>query len=407
MAPLTTAQLRTLLTPPAAPCVSLYLPTHRSEPGRREDPIRYRNLVRNVEEQLRARYPGGTVQAALQKFHALTGDAAFWSGALDGLAVLAGGDRFETFWLPRPVKELAVVADSFHVKPLLRFVQSADRFHVLCLSRTEAKLFTGDRYGLDTVENGLPTFDEAVGTELTQPSREKLSVGARTPATGHYSGAGARKDELDVDKEKFLRAVDRAVAEKFSKPSGLPLVVVGLDDNLGEFRKLTQNPQVVDEMISGDPGAFGRDQLREQAWKVMEPKYLARLARLSDDYRTALARGLASPDPAVIVPAAMDGQVGMLLVDADKVVPGRIDRDARTVRTDNLANPEVDDVLDDLAELVLDTGGEVVVVPTDRMPTDTGVAAIYRYPGGHGGPNRSRAVNVPGELPGPGQNRRS
>ena len=36
-------------------------------------------------------------------------------------------------------------------------------------------------------------------------------------------------------------------------------------------------------------------------------------------------------------------------------------------------------MLDDLAELVLNTGGEVVVVPTDRMPTDTGVAAVYRF----------------------------
>jgi hypothetical protein len=406
MAPLTTAQLRTLLTPPAAPCVSLYLPTHRSEPGRREDPIRYRNLVRAAEEQLRAKHPGARVQAVLQRFHALADDTAFWSRSQAGLAVLAGGDRFERYWLPRPVRELAVVADSFHVKPLLRFVQSADRFHILCLSRTEAKLFAGDRYGLDPVENGLPTFDEAVGTELTQPTREKLSVGARTPTTGHYSGAGARKDELDIDKEKFLRAVDRAVTERFSKPSGLPLVVVGLDDNLGEFRKLTQNSQVVEEMIPGDPGSFKPDQLRERAWKVLEPRYLARLARLTDDYRTALARELAAPDPAAIAPAAMDGRVGLLLVDADKTVPGRIDRDARTVRTDKLANPEVDDVLDDLAELVLNTGGEVVVVPHDRMPTDTGAAAIYRYPGGHGGPDRSRAVNVPGDLPAPGTNRR-
>jgi hypothetical protein len=169
------------------------------------------------------------------------------------------------------------------------------------------------------------------------------------------------------------------VTERFSKPSGLPLVVVGLDDNLGEFRKLTQNPQVVEEMISGDPGSFSPDKLRERAWKVMEPRYLARLARLTDDYRTALARQLASPDPAAIAPAAMDGRVGLLLVDADKTVPGRIDRGARTVRTDRLENPEVDDVLDDLAELVLNTGGEVVVVPHDRMPTETGAAAVYRF----------------------------
>ena len=39
----------------------------------------------------------------------------------------------------------------------------------------------------------------------------------------------------------------------------------------------------------------------------------------------------------------------------------------------------VDDMLDDLAELVLTKGGEVVVVPSERMPTDSGLAAICRF----------------------------
>jgi Bacterial archaeo-eukaryotic release factor family 3 len=381
MATLTTAQIRTLLTPPATPCVSLYLPTHRTEPDRREDAIRYRKLVQTAGERLRAKQSAAQVQSILRKFHALAEDTGFWSGSKDGLAVLGAGDLFQTHWLPRTVTELAVVADSFHLKPLLRITQSADRFHVLGITRTEVRLFQGDRYGLERVETGgaVPTFDEAVGTELTQTSREKLASGGRTASTGHYSGTGGRKDELDLDTERFLRVIDRAVLDNFSEPTGLPLVVVGLTANLGEFKKLTQNRHVVEDMVPGDPGAFSQEQIREKAWKVIEPRYLARLARLKEDYGTALARKLASPDPAAIAPAAMDGRIGLLLVDADKVVPGRIDRDARTVRTAQSDNPEVDDVLDDLAELVLNTGGEVVVVPSDRMPTDTGVAAVYRF----------------------------
>ena len=41
-----------------------------------------------------------------------------------------------------------------------------------------------------------------------------------------------------------------------------------------------------------------------------------------------------------------------------------------------LDDPQVDDLLDDLGERVPATGGEVVVVPTERMPTDSGLAAI-------------------------------
>lgn len=42
-------------------------------------------------------------------------------------------------------------------------------------------------------------------------------------------------------------------------------------------------------------------------------------------------------------------------------------------------DPEVGDLLDDLAEAVLRTGGDVVVVPKDQMPSESGLAAILRY----------------------------
>ncbi len=45
----------------------------------------------------------------------------------------------------------------------------------------------------------------------------------------------------------------------------------------------------------------------------------------------------------------------------------------------DLADPEVDDLLDDLGEIVLRMKGEVIVLPAERMPSESGVAAIYRF----------------------------
>ena len=45
----------------------------------------------------------------------------------------------------------------------------------------------------------------------------------------------------------------------------------------------------------------------------------------------------------------------------------------------NLEDTQVDDLLDDLAELVLRKGGSVVVVPAADMPSKTGVAAAFRF----------------------------
>lgn len=68
-----------------------------------------------------------------------------------------------------------------------------------------------------------------------------------------------------------------------------------------------------------------------------------------------------------------------LLVEKDKMIPGQIDFETGQVQLGNMDNPKNDDVFDDLAELVLYAKGNVLVLNKEIMPTDTGIAAIFRY----------------------------
>ncbi|MBN1587688.1 MAG: hypothetical protein JW937_09735, partial [Candidatus Omnitrophica bacterium] len=77
--------------------------------------------------------------------------------------------------------------------------------------------------------------------------------------------------------------------------------------------------------------------------------------------------------------AVVGGRVATLLIEARREIPGRINAATGDIEFGDLAHPEVDDVLDDLGELALKMGGEVVVVSAERMPTQTGIAAIFRY----------------------------
>lgn len=122
------------------PCLSLYQPTHRHHPDSEQDPIRFRNLVKTMEDRVRRQYSTREVGPLLEPYYALADDQNFWNHALDGLAILSAPGMFRCYRLQRPVKELAVVADSFHTKPLLRIIQSADRYQILALNRREIKL---------------------------------------------------------------------------------------------------------------------------------------------------------------------------------------------------------------------------------------------------------------------------
>src|SRR5215213_7413611 len=101
----TTRDLTDLLTAHQPPCISLYQPTDRRSPGNRQDPVRFRNHLREIEDALRQKYPAREVRPLMEKFERLAADDAFWHRRSDGLAVLAAGDTFEVFDLPRRVPE--------------------------------------------------------------------------------------------------------------------------------------------------------------------------------------------------------------------------------------------------------------------------------------------------------------
>ena len=366
------------------PCLSLYQPTHRHHPDNQQDPIRFGNLVTTLEESLLQQFPSDRVRPLLEPFLALADNRSFWNHTLDGLAVLGAKGTFRVYKLQRPVAELAVVADSFHTKPLMRIVQSADRYHVLGLSRQAIKLFEGNRDALDEIEPDpdVPrTITQALGEELTEPHRTVASYGGvSTGQSPMHHGHGGKKSEVDIDAERFFRAVDRAVLECHSRPSDLPLILAALPEHHHAFHELSDNPFLTEESIGIYPDALSSmDELRQRAWQVIEPRYLARLAELVEQFGNARSQGLGDDELAEVAKAVVGGRVATLLIEARREVPGRIDAATGEIEFDDMSNPKVDDVLDDLAALGLKMGGKVVVVPTERMPTETGIAAIYRY----------------------------
>jgi hypothetical protein len=372
-----------LLETHAPPCLSLYQPTHRHHPDNQQDPIRFRNLVQALEESLRQTYPTREIQPLLAPFQVLADDHHFWQHTRDGLAVFGAPGMFRVYRLQRPVAELVIVAESFHTKPLMRMVQSADRYQILGLNRQAIKLFEGNRDALDEVElaQGVPrTLTEALGEALTEPHHTVASYGGVGQASmPMHHGHSGTQDEADSDAERFFRAVDRAVLEYHSRPSGLPLVLAALPEHHHLFHQVSHNPLLMAEGIDIHPDALPIDALRDRAWRVVEPHYLARLARLVEEFGGARSQGRGADDLAQVAEAAVAGRVATLLIEADRQVPGRIDAATGGIAFHDLAHPEVDDLLDDLGELVLKKGGHIVIVPTERMPTRTGIAAIYRY----------------------------
>jgi hypothetical protein len=364
------------------PCLSLYQPTRRHHPGNQQDPLRFRHLVQELEKSLEEKYPADKIRSLLEPFEELERDHEFWNHTLDGIAVLGAPGFFQVYALQRPVPELAVVADSFHTKPLRRLLQSADRFQVLGLSRHEAKLFEGNRDSLDEIELApdVPrTINEALGEELTEPHQTVASYGGTSLGSSMRHGQGGKKDEVDIDAERFFRAVDQAVLQHHSRPSDLPLLLAALPEYQGIFHQVSKNPFLLDEGIKIHPDALPLDELREQAWQIFEPQYQSRLAKLADEFAFAKSKGLGLDKLQEIAEAAVAGRITILLIEAGREIGGRLDAATGKLQLTDLSHPEGDDLLDDLGEIVASKGGRVVVIPSEQMPTKTGAAATCRF----------------------------
>ncbi|QUW23203.1 hypothetical protein JSQ81_06480 [Sporosarcina sp. Marseille-Q4063] len=363
------------------PCISLYQPTFRHGPETQQNTIRFSNLVKEIEESLNQKYSKKEVESLLKPFETLLMDKPFWEHAGDGVAVFANSEKCIVYRLQRSVKEFAVVADSFHIKLLIRVFQSDDRYHLLGLNRKEFALFEGSRYGFEEVELDpeLPlTIEDALGDELTE---SYLSAGAVSGSGGQamFHGHGSKKDEIDKDIERFFRSVDRTVLEHYSKPMNLPLFLVALDEYHTPFQRVSHNPMLEKEGIKVAYDALSIKQLVDGAWKKIEPQLLAKTKKLVDEFENARANDKGSDDIAQIVRAATENRISKILIEADRIIPGGMDMETGDLIDGKIGNPEVDDVLDDLAEMVFNNSGEVVVLPKERMPSTTGAAAVYRY----------------------------
>jgi hypothetical protein len=334
-----------------------------------------------MEQSLRQKYSTRETESLMEPFRALADNIDFWNHTFDGLAVLGAPGFFRVYRLQRPVPEVVIVADSFHIKPLIRILQSADRYQILGLTRREIKLFEGNRDVVDEIEpaQAVPrTITDALGGEVTErPTLTSFSPGVRGPAIRH--GYGSKQDEVDIDAERFFRAVDRAVLEHHSQPSGLPLILAALPEYHNLFRQVSRNPFLLADAIDVHPDALPADGLRERAWRVLEPQYLARLAGLVEEFGRAKSKGYGSDELVAVAEAAVIGRVATLLIDADRHIGGRIDEASGRIEHGDLAHPEIGDLLDDLGELVVRKGGQIVIVPAERMPTRAGIAAIYRF----------------------------
>jgi Bacterial archaeo-eukaryotic release factor family 7 len=363
-------------------CVSLFMPTHRAGRDMEQDPIRFKNLLREAEERLTEKgLRPSEVQELLKEPRRLLQDRGFWQRQSDGLAVFFSADRLHFFRLPMAFKELVVVSHRFHVKPLLPILASDGLFYTLALSQNQVRLLEGTRHTVDEIE--LEAMAQSLSEAFPEVSIEKqLQFHTGTP-----SGKGSRAAMFhghDVSNEtkdrilRWFRMIDRHLHDLL--PDGQsPLVLAGVDSLFPIYREANTYPHLMEGGIPGNPESLKPEELHGQAWALVEPVFKKAREESAARYHQLAGTGQTTTDVKETVSAAYQGRVDVLFVAVGVQVWGRFDSENERVYVHDSPEPGDDDLLDLAAIQSLLKGGTVYAVLPEKVPDQALLAAVLRY----------------------------
>ncbi|MDI6453191.1 hypothetical protein [Peloplasma aerotolerans] len=364
-----------------APLFSIYQETSRHLTENKRDALVFKNLIKEVEGSLREKYDKKEIKPLMEMFSEIENASTFWSHTYDGIALFASLDECIIYNLKKPISTLAVVSDTFHIKPLIHYFQIAQTYQILDLDAHSFQLFEGTPYHIEKIELSdsiQTTKDEILGTEKTDPYQTHGTYGGSS-GKSTFHGHGGKKAEDEIDLERFFRQVDLIIDENISKKSKCPLILLAPTEYHALFLEMSNNLFLEPKAISGSYDTLGKEETKKQIELLNIERLNQKTEKLINQYHQLRPSEKSSDQLIEIISAVIDGRVETLFIELDKIIPGHIDLVNKKMKTKDLANPEIDDILDDLAQYTLEKNGHVYILSKEDMPTESGAAAIYRY----------------------------
>jgi len=381
MSTITMSEIQTLLASRSRWCVSLFLPTHRAGKESEQDPIRLKNMLRDVEDTLVAKgMRSPEAKELLKPVQAAAQEPGFWQHYSDGLAIFVDPDNFHHFHLPIPFGERTVIANRFFIRPLLPMLTANGDFYILALSRNQVRLLGGNRFTIeDKALAGFPlSLAESMKYEDTVGNRQYRSgVGSGGGHPSVYHGHETGEDEKD-QLFRWFREIDEGI-KPILGTGKMPMLLAAVDYYRPIYKEANTYAHLMEEGISGNPDDLKAETLHAQACAMLEPYFNLAREKAIDQYRSQSAGNKASSELKEVVPAAFQGRISTLFITLGAQVWGRFNPSTNSVEVH--LEPELgdEDLLDLAAIQTILNGGTVYALQPELMPEDAQLAALFRF----------------------------
>lgn len=366
--------------------ISIYLPTFRSGVDIRQNPVKFKQLLREAEANLyNMEWRKEEVETFLKPATELIADIKFWQNQSDGLALFIDKDGINYFRIPFEFKESVTISNKIYIKPLLPLFSGNGQFNILALSKNAVRFLRCTRQNIVEMElEGAPSsmFDMQVDDDYEDPDT-RSSLGVASDQMVYNKATQSQNNENDYERNeltRYFRAIDEALMN-FHEGENIPLVLAGVEYLIPIYREKSNYPNIVKDFIRGNPEIVNSDELHKLAWEIVEPIFLEDQKNAEDKYAQYLGQRndlfLNSLDK--IIPAAFNGQIEALFIDKDMNQWGRFDHERNKIEEKEQGSDGVEDLMEYVSVLTLSRGGKVYALESEEVPNKEIVAAVLRY----------------------------
>jgi hypothetical protein len=384
MAILLLDDIKDLLKKRQPPCVSLYIPMLKGATEANQNSVRFKNLFRQAEDDLRAR---GMRKIQIDKFlepaRWLLQDSIYWHQPAESFAMFLSADLFKTFRFGRKIPQTLAVGERFYTKPLLPLFFENGRFYILAVSQKDVRFFQAARDGARQLE--IPDLPQGIGEILRQYVGERhIEFHTQTAVKqggfrqAYYHGQGDATLHTEDKIQQYLYQVDRCVHRHLQNEHA-PLVFAGVDYLFPMYKLANTYRNLVDEAVIGNPDRLSTADLHQAAYKIVEPRLEARKQQMLDKYRQFAGTSHTTTDVKEVVFKATQGRVDTLLLAEGTQLWGKFNPHGQVVELHENKRADSDDLLDLAANETFLSSGVVYEFAPGLMPDKSPVAAILRY----------------------------
>lgn len=342
------------------PALSILLPTHRTSPDNKQDPIQVKNLVSEAIDRLSQEFSARDLEPLLKNLEALVNDIDY-TYALDGLALFVSHDFAKKYYLPFTVPQRVVIDQTFATRDLVYGLHRAQRYWVFLLSAASTRLLAGTGETLEEIFDGnFPLKMEGPGGTTALP----------------YDSDSAY---LDDRHRRFFQQVNRSFTA-YAEDDTLPIVLGGVIRQISFFQEVSQYSAQVAGTITGNSDKVTMAELVPEVWPIVREVRDRQRADALAAMDAAMGEGKVVSTLEEVWRLAQDGRGKLLLVEKGYHVSAVVDEKGGLQVVAKPGGTEVmDDAVDEIIEAVLAKGGEVMIMDDNALADHNHIALTLRY----------------------------